>query len=187
MKKIIVIRLILLVIFIGCGIVYILIAYPKQQAMKHFQLAVTAYNQNDFQTAISEYKKTLEYQPNEPELYHNLTLAYFQAGQMDAAIESGLKALQINSIDTEMHYYLGLVYEKKGEEVLALAEYKKYMQLAPNGEFASEVNPKITMLEEKLHPPTTVEEKLQKANQDLDMINNALSSQPATATTKYQP
>jgi tetratricopeptide (TPR) repeat protein len=177
MKKIIVIRLILLVIFIGCGIVYILVAYPKQQAMKHFQLAVTAYNQNDFQTAISEYKKTLEYQPNEPELYHNLTLAYFQAGQMEAAIESGLKALQINSRDTEMHYYLGLAYEKNANDESALAEYKKYMQIAPNGEFANEVNPKIAMLEEKLHPPTTVEEKLQKANQDLDMVSDGLRRQ----------
>jgi tetratricopeptide (TPR) repeat protein len=179
MKKYIIIRLILLAIFIGCVIVYFIVAYPKQQAMKHFNLAVAAYNQNDYQTAITEYKKTLDYQPNEPELYHNLTLAYFQAGQMDAAIETGLKSLQLNSLDTEMHYYLGLAYEKKAEDVLALAEYKKYIQMAPNGEFAPEVNPKIAMLEEKLHPPTTVEEKLRKVTQDLDMINDALRAQHA--------
>jgi tetratricopeptide (TPR) repeat protein len=159
MKKYIIFRLFLLVIFLGCVVVYFVVAYPKQQAMKHFNLAFAAYNQNDYQTAIIEYKKTLEYQSNEPELYHNLTLAYFQAGQMDAAIESGLKALQINSLDTEMHYYLGLSYEKKAADESALAEYKKYIQAAPNGEFVPEVNPKIAMLEEKLHPPQTVGEQ----------------------------
>ncbi|MFB3896249.1 MAG: tetratricopeptide repeat protein [bacterium] len=177
MKKLIIIRLILLIIFIGCVIVYFVVAYPKQQAIKHFNLAVAAYNQNDFQTAINEYKKTIEYQPNEPELYHNLTLAYYQAGQHDSAIETGLKALQLNSADTEMHYYLGLAYEKKAVDESALSEYKQYIRLAPAGTFADEVNPKIAMLEEKLHPPTTIEEKLQKANQDLDMINNALRRQ----------
>lgn len=177
MKKFIIIRLILLLVFVGCVIVYFLVAYPKQQAMKHFNLAVAAYNQNDFQTAIIEYKKTIEYQSKEPALFHNLTLAYYQAGQIDATIETGLKALQLNSQDTEMHYYLGLAYEKKAEDALALSEYKKYIQLAPNGEFVPEINQKITILEGKLYPPTTVEEKLQKANQDLDMINNALRQQ----------
>lgn len=192
MKKYIIIRIILFAIFIGCVIVYFIVAYPKQQAMKHFNLAVAAYNQNDFQTAINEYKKTLEYKSDAPELYHNLTLAYFQAEQMDAAIESGLKALQLNSMDTEMHYYLGLAYERKAADESALSEYKKYVQTAPNGEFVPEVNPKIAMLEEKLHPPQTVEEKLQKVNRDLEMINNALRAQhtaitAARATSQKQP
>jgi tetratricopeptide (TPR) repeat protein len=192
MKKYLIFRLISLSVFIGCVIVYFIVAYPKQQAGKHFNLAVAAFNQNDFQTAINEYQLAIKFQPNEPEIYHNLTLAYLQAEQMDAVIETGLKTLQLNSIDTEMHYYLGLAYEKKEADESALAEYQKYIQLAPNGEFAPDANQKIAILYEKLHPPQTVEEKLQKVNRDLDMINNALRAQhtaitAAQSTSQNQP
>ena len=183
MKKAnILIRIFLLIILIGSGVAYFYIAYPKQQALKHFNLAVAAYNQKDYQTAIQEYKKAIEYNPQFPEVYYNLTIAYVETSQFDAVIETGIKAVQLNPADTELYFHIATAYEQKGLDELAVAEYQKYIQSAPKGEFVADANQKITMLEEKLHPPQTVEEKLQKANRDLDMINNALRAQHAAIT-----
>ncbi|MCX7919996.1 MAG: tetratricopeptide repeat protein [bacterium] len=179
MKKYLIYRLVLLIILIICLMVYYFVAYPKQQAGKHFNLAAAAFDQNDFQTAINEYRKALEYKPDVPEIYHNLTLAYIQAGQFDSAIESGLKSLQLTPTNAEMHYYLGIAYEQKNLNEQAIAEYRKYLEVKPTGEFATEAQQQIAVLKEKLYLPQTVEEKLEKVNRDLDMINEVLRRQHA--------
>ncbi|MDI6640735.1 MAG: tetratricopeptide repeat protein [Elusimicrobiota bacterium] len=49
-----------------------------------------------FDKAIEEFKKALKFNPNDPEIYYNLGLAYESKGELDEARKMYEKAVEIN-------------------------------------------------------------------------------------------
>lgn len=63
-----------------------------------------------------------------------------QRGEFQKAVECYEAALDGTMLTAEAHYRLGLVYEDKlKNEVAALHHFERYLELAPQGQFATEV------------------------------------------------
>ncbi len=72
-----------------------------------FDEGVAAYQNGDFDTAISRFETLVEQGVAEPELFFNLGNAYYRIGRLDAAIASYERALQLAPADANIRENLG--------------------------------------------------------------------------------
>jgi Tfp pilus assembly protein PilF len=97
-------------------------------------LGLIYWYQKDYPQAVEEYKKALKIDPKNTDVHHNLGAAYAQMKQWDAALEE-FKIAASNPFyeaNFKAHYNLGLVLLEKGENVNALEEFHKSVQLRPD-------------------------------------------------------
>jgi protein O-GlcNAc transferase len=74
-------------------------------------------------TAIPQWEKAVEIDPNLVNAYYNLGLVYQKLGKHDEAIEVYKKVLDINADDIGAHKNLGFLYHEKGMHVEAESEF----------------------------------------------------------------
>ncbi|MFQ5466289.1 MAG: tetratricopeptide repeat protein [Thermodesulfobacteriota bacterium] len=101
-----------------------------EPAQEHFNKGVQHSLAGDYDAAIEEYEKTIEYNPQSAEAYNNMGFAYFDKGDIDKAIEIQKKALEINPHLPNGYYGLALALEKKGDEKGAIENWKAFIQYA---------------------------------------------------------
>ncbi|MEW6095471.1 MAG: DUF2723 domain-containing protein [bacterium] len=85
-----------------------------------------------FTQAIREYKKTLIFNPDNPNSYFNIGIAYSNLGQYDKSITELKKAIAIDQNYVKAYKGIGNVYEGKGELEEAIKWYKKVTELEPD-------------------------------------------------------
>lgn len=86
--------------------------------------AITAQQQGDPKTAIDEYRKALNLNPDLPEAHANLGAALAATGQFDEAIEEDKRALSAAPDQTAVRMNLALAYYKKGDMRAARPEFE---------------------------------------------------------------
>lgn len=69
--------------------------------------------------------------------YYNLGRYYFFEGVYDEAIKNYLKAVEYNPKDPTYNHALARAYQEKGDVENAVEYFRKYLEYAPSGEFAS--------------------------------------------------
>lgn len=87
--------------------------YP-QDAGVHFNLAM-AYGASGQGDDISEYKRTLEIDPDYVPAYLNLGGALYAKGQYTEAIEVYRKGIEVNPLAAALHYSLGAALDRIGQ------------------------------------------------------------------------
>jgi tetratricopeptide (TPR) repeat protein len=92
----------------------------------------TYLDNGDFNSAIQDYNKALEINPNYAEAHHGLGRAYEEKREFDSAIAEYNKVLEINPNSADIYLNRGNVYEKKGDFDAAIAEYNKVLEINPN-------------------------------------------------------
>jgi tetratricopeptide (TPR) repeat protein len=98
--------------------------------------------------AITSYKRSIrEANGFQPEAHTGLAIVYEEQGQdEDAAREFRTAIDQLSDTEPVLYQLLGAVYEKQEKYKEAVAAYEKYLELAPNGTYASAIRSMIDQL-----------------------------------------
>lgn len=86
----------------------------------------------DYDSAISEFKRLLEKNPEDPVALYSIGRAYYGQGSYDEAITYLKAARQADPTNADIYLYLGMSYEQKGEYQQALREYDNCAELHPS-------------------------------------------------------
>lgn len=82
---------------------------PKQQALLYSEMGTQALGREDYPQAISDLRKAIELDPNNPGTHNNLALAYYRMGQKQLATAEWQKALKIDPKFSDAYVNLGSV------------------------------------------------------------------------------
>ena len=93
---------------------------------EHYDKGLDLFGQSNFEGAIQEYKKALEFDPNDGEIYMAISMSYLRMKDLDPALEAAKKSVELNSQEPLFHTNLSRIYQQKGmiqeaEDAMALA------------------------------------------------------------------
>ncbi|HKR62445.1 MAG TPA: tetratricopeptide repeat protein [Thermoanaerobaculia bacterium] len=99
--------------------------------------------------AIALYRKTLEVEPNHPQLLYNLALTLSSGGDSEldearALLKKELSAIRPNHASAR--YLLGRIFEVQQFRVPAILEYLRFLAIEPNGPRAKEAATRMLTL-----------------------------------------
>ena len=88
-------------------------------------------NLNDMSGAIKCFMKVAKLQPNNYQVYFNLSVAQQRHGDLDSSAKNLLRAIRLKGDFFEAHYNLADVYRQLGQMEQALDYYRKAAQINP--------------------------------------------------------
>jgi predicted Zn finger-like uncharacterized protein len=133
-----------------------------EEAVKHLNQAIAAQpkqvelllllgdvfqNQSLLPQALKTYQKALTIDPKATGLALRLARAYDDLNQKATAIKFYLETVKQEPTNAIPHYYLGHIYKANNNKRLALAEFRRYLQLRPDAPDAADVNDEIAYLQ----------------------------------------
>ena len=90
-----------------------------------------------YKEAIQEYKKALQYAPNDKDIFFNLGFLLTKQKRYKEAIEVYEKALRLDPRDREIYYNLAVIYANNLNDPINSQEcYKKFKALSDSTEFS---------------------------------------------------
>ena len=92
---------------------------------------VAHFNRGEFDQAIADAGKAIEFNPKLSYAYLNRGRAYQAKGKYSPAIADFDKAIEVNSTSAFFYYYRGIAHRSKNEFTLAIADFQKAMELDP--------------------------------------------------------
>ena len=106
-----------------------------------------AYASQDYATAVGKYQEALKITPNDADIYTYLGASYQYQGNFDQARAAYDKGFQIGGkAKAENLYFIGLLDENANNAAGAIADYQKYMQLAPQGPYKAQAQSRVDAL-----------------------------------------
>lgn len=119
-----------------------------EKAKEHFEKGVQFSLRKEFDSAIKEYKKSLELNPDIAIVHSNMGFAYLDKGDIDNAISEQKKALEIDPNFANSYYGLAIALEKKNDREGAVNAWKAYLNLAqPNSVWWNKAKERLDDLE----------------------------------------
>jgi tetratricopeptide (TPR) repeat protein len=112
----------LLLSIVSCG----------DSSIKYYNLGIEAAERNDIDEAISMWRKSLEYRPDDPDTRYNLGMALLEKKEYREAEQHFKEAASIESNDHQLQYGLGLSLESQGKLSEAKKAYRYSIDLKPN-------------------------------------------------------
>ncbi|MGC9324006.1 MAG: tetratricopeptide repeat protein [Desulfomonilia bacterium] len=99
-------------------------------------LGMSKLEQNDIQGALIELRRALQANPNDPEVYYGLSLAYWKSGKFDKAIENVDKALEHSDrlglehpgLRSETYNLKGIILLGEGKYDAAIEAFNKSLE-----------------------------------------------------------
>jgi tetratricopeptide (TPR) repeat protein len=127
----------------------------------HFAAAQQAQKNNDYVTAVREYRAVLELRPDFAEVHMNLGLAYQLQGQISDAMIEFQRALHLKPALAGANFFLGVDYCKNGDGMKALPYLKAaakqdpqrpdiWSWLATAQEMSGEIHAEVATLQKAL-------------------------------------
>ncbi|MGI8496183.1 MAG: tetratricopeptide repeat protein [Gemmatimonadaceae bacterium] len=101
--------------------------------MAHGALGGVALTQNDTTTALNEYGQAVQINGVDPVLRHDYGLVLLAAGKYDEAASQLAKAIELDPWFASAYMYLGSALDGQKKKSEALAQYGKFLALAPRG------------------------------------------------------
>ena len=86
------------------------------------------FGQEQYQEAIAEYKKALEIDPEDGELYMALSISYYRLDDLDSSLENARFSAEKSPDEPLVYTNLSRILQKKGlhheaEEAMAIARH----------------------------------------------------------------
>jgi tetratricopeptide (TPR) repeat protein len=116
---------------VSAGILTIATQLYPQDAGAHFNLAL-AYGATGNAEEISEYRRTIEIDPDYVLAYLNWGGALYEKGQYEDAIKIYREGIDVNPLFASLHYSLGLALEQEKKTAEAEAEMALAAKIDPN-------------------------------------------------------
>ncbi|MFN5516286.1 MAG: tetratricopeptide repeat protein [Cyanobacteriota bacterium] len=95
------------------------------------EAAITAAEAGDYPQAETLWKKLLELNPQDADVYYNLGVTYGLSGRLPEAIATFSHYLTLQPNDPEGYSHLGAAYFRQGDWAEAVANYEKALTLDP--------------------------------------------------------
>ena len=161
------------------GILFLSIACFGQNATQSIIKGNKLYQQSQFDLAEAQYRKALEYEPDNEKAKYNLANALQRQNKYDEAaklLEDLGGSSKDNSIKSATYYNQGVAYSKMKNLDASIESYKKALRLNPNDQEARE-NLEKALLQKKNQQSSSQQKKSQsnmsqkEAQQKLDMLN----------------
>ena len=103
---------------------------PPASALNQFQQGNTAFEEEDYASAVHHFRRAREMDPRQSEFHYNLGVALYRVGDFDAAAEAFDSALLRDPNRSEAHYNLALTHYARYDLSAANAHYNAYVRLA---------------------------------------------------------
>jgi Tfp pilus assembly protein PilF len=160
----------LLVLFaIGFGCAQTNSRMKKQQtADAYYKLGIFYLENGNYRQAISEFRRALDMNPDDPNYYFSMGTAYSLEGEDEAAIKELKTALRLDPKYSEAHNNLGYIYAKKKRWAEAIAEFKAALA---NPDYGRPYSPHLNLAQcylEQGDLETSIEEYRQALNSKPD-------------------
>lgn len=104
----------------------------ETQKGSSYDEALALHQQGKVKEAIEIYKKAIQEDPNNPEVYINLGAAYQSLKNYDLAIQQYRKAISLDPNSSLAYFYLGTTLHAKNSINDAISNYKKALTIDPN-------------------------------------------------------
>ncbi len=122
----------------------------------HYNLAVVYTKAEDYVNAVEEYKKVIEMKPNVADSYYSLATAEnnlavdMEQGTVRMNQDGSLYTPKVEDFDSDEEYKLSDKERQFISELYdsAIANYNKYLELAPNAEDKASVEEQINKITE---------------------------------------
>jgi Ca-activated chloride channel family protein len=137
------------------------------------------YQQSQFDLAEAQYRKALEYEPDNEKAKYNLANTLQKQNKYDEAsklLDDLAGSSKDNSLKSAAYYNQGVAYTKMKNLDASIESYKKALRLNPNDKEARE-NLEKALLQKKNQQSSSQQKKSQsnmsqkEAQQKLDMLN----------------
>ncbi len=115
-----------------------------------FALGVSLNAQNKFKDALGPLQEALKINPTSPEADYEISRSYWGLKQWEASEPYITKGLELNKDFAPLHVAMGNIFLKKKDPQRALAEYERYLALAPDGIFVHDVQQISEKLKQQL-------------------------------------
>lgn len=102
----------------------------RSKALAHYMMGVMDDLNGDNKLAVSEYQKSLKFDPHQPMAQLRLGSHYFRTGQINQAIKQLKSVLKDQPNSVEAHYLLALIYSSQKKYLLATQEYESILKHA---------------------------------------------------------
>jgi len=102
------------------------------------------FDYGQFQSAINMYQRALKIDPRNSDVRTDLAVSYFNLGVTETAESELQKVIKMNPNHAMAYYNLGIVlWRGKGDLDNALKAFTKYLELQPEGRYASQAHENI--------------------------------------------
>ena len=85
-----------------------------------------------FETALSAYGKALEFNPNDPKVWHEKGVILRQLDRKNDALKAFDKSIELNPKKTDSWYEKGLTLKELGRDEESINCFKKVLELEPS-------------------------------------------------------
>jgi len=98
-------------------------------SLKFYRLAIDQYKKKNFDDAINNIEKALEYEPKNYQALHAKGLCYNKLGDSQKELESYKKAIAVDPSSKTAWYNAGNVFFNHGDYEMAISYYDKAIQI----------------------------------------------------------
>jgi tetratricopeptide (TPR) repeat protein len=98
----------------------------------HYAKGQLFRDRGDYNTAITEYTKAIELDPNNAEYYKKRGEVYYLKNDYDSAIADCTQVIKLDPNNAGFYYNRGVVYYLKNDYDSAIADYTQAIKLDPN-------------------------------------------------------
>lgn len=106
--------------------------------------------QHQYGEAQKAIERSLELKPDSAEAHYELARSLAALNRWDDAAPHVQRAIELNPDYAGPHALMGDIYVRKQDAASALAQFKDYLRLAPNGSLAPQVQKMVNQLEAAL-------------------------------------
>src|SRR4051812_13838813 len=107
-------------------------AWAGSEAYQRYLHGLLAERKGDLGTALSDYEKAAELDPQALEVYRDLAQLNLRTGRTEAALRAAQRVRDLAPTESSSFLFLGHVYVARGDLALAAQEYEKALKLDPD-------------------------------------------------------
>lgn len=108
-----------------------MIAKEPGNSQLYYERALAYYEYGDLSSALKDFDKTLELEPEFASAFHDRGICRFELDMDEEALADFTKAIELDPTYYEAYYNRALIYDEKGKQKEALADLNKAIEINP--------------------------------------------------------
>jgi Flp pilus assembly protein TadD len=114
-----------------------------------YRLGENRLRQQDYEAAVEHFTRSLDQDPQRPEVWHKLGRALFHLERYDEALQAFKQAALLDPDDARSVLYRGMIHEKLNEFDQARRLYQTYLSLGKDDKLTAEIKHRLRWVEDE--------------------------------------